>query len=240
MNILICSDDGPNALGLEILRRTTRQRYKEAKITTMTTSKSMTGQGMAISTTRDARDIEPEKLEHDYYTLAARPVDMIYHAFCASDRYLPTKSTWDVVLVGVNHGHNVGIDVYHSGTVGIAMIASHGFGCSAHAFGQTMESTEPRSHEEDKKDFLAAEKYLPDYFRQTSFEPGECWNTNFPATPDATGYKDVPVAHYSRWRSLPTEVVPRARNESSDITELKRGFITTSQLVLRVNPVLKY
>lgn len=238
MNILICNDDGPEALGLLLLREEVRRRYKEAKIVTMTTHKPMTGQGMAISTSREAKDIKTEKLEKDFYQLKARPVDIIYHAF-TSDKYLPESRTWDAVICGVNHGQNVGLDVYHSGTVGMAMVATRAFGCNATAFGQAMEETEPKSHDEDRPYFLSTSKYLMNYFQNTALLPGECWNVNFPADP-AQGMKSVPVAHYSRWRPLPTEIVPRARNESSDITELNRGFITISELELRVNPAMDY
>jgi len=153
--------------------------------------------------------------------------------------FLTGGASWDLVVSGVNHGHNVGLDVFHSGTVGQAMIASVEFGVAAIAFGQEMEDTEPKDKEQDRILFKTARLLTPDFLKELAPIPGSCWNINFPAGP-AQGYKTVPVAHYSRWRTPPTSIVPRARGEETDFTVLKKGFVSMSEISLRVSQNLRY
>jgi len=239
MNILIVNDDGPDAYGLGVLRRGARGAFKESKIVTLTSERALLGASMGISPTRSPEEMDEEKLEKDFYKYRAKPADLIYTAFLNSERYLPPGRTWDAVLSGVNHGHNVGLDLLHSGTVGAVLIASAAFGCSAHAFSQEMDTLSPGEENEDRPKFKTAEALMHQYFQSTAFVPGECYNVNFPAG-EPRGWKTVHHAHYSRWREIPTTIVPRAKGEISDITELGKGFVTITEVALRLNISMRY
>ena len=121
MNILITNDDGPGAYGLEVLQGAVQAVYPEARIVTLTQKQGRGGQGLAI-TPVDAEALPIETVEPDVYICDGTPADLIYAGVGMSRRFL-ADGQFDLVLTGVNHGHNVGMDVFHSGTVGMAMLA---------------------------------------------------------------------------------------------------------------------
>jgi len=238
MNILITNDDGIESFGLTILREVARKCYKNANLFTVVSHRPMSGHGSAVSM-KPLDDFEPEKQgDERLWVMRARPADIIHFCLQNGDRLAP-GTVFDGVLCGVNLGANVGADVYHSGTVAQAMTASTQYNVGAFAFAQEMPTTEPGDEKEDRKHFEGSVKYLEDFVRSTSFQPGECWNVNFPEG-EPKGYEEAPVSHYSYWRTPSIEQLPRAKDERSDITLLKRGFVTISELQLRVNPTVRF
>lgn len=240
MTILITSDDGPQSAGLKALQDAVKSAWPEAKTTTLTTKVPTCGAGMAITTDRQLEELELEKIGKTEWTLDGYPADLIYYSFLHADQWITGGRTWDWVVSGVNYGQNVGLDVYHSGTVGAALLASTAFGAGAYAFGQKMEQTVPKSLKKDAPQFAAASKMATYVLKSGVAKMGECWNVNFPDIDgEALGIKYVPVAHYSRWWTPSTDIVPRARLEDSDIVLLNKGYVTCSEMTLRVNPSLR-
>jgi len=238
MNILLTNDDGPNSYGLTLLREIVGKIHRNANIFQVTSHRSMTGYGTAVS----MKALEEFELTRQgvekIWTMKARPADIIHFCLRHGDRLMP-GTVFDGVISGINHGANVGADVHNSGTVCQAMIAASQYNVGAFAFSQEMPTTEPGELKDDRPYFKGTDKYLEDFIRSTSFQPGECWNVNFPEG-DPAGYENVPVSYYSYWRPPTIEQVPRARGERSDLTLLKQGYVTISDLQLRVNPTLRF
>lgn len=244
MNILITNDDGPDTVGLEILQRATAHYFGNGKVFTITPHKGISGTAMGTTTTKKIEDLELEEIDSGkrIFTLKGRPADVIHYVMHHADRFLPEGKTWDTIFAGVNHGSNAGFDVFTSGTVGAVMTAATAYGCGGVAFSQEGldEIVADEGSLPGKEGFKTAESTILEVMRAVTYHAGECWNVNFPAHFPAQGLRTTKVAHYSKWRTPPTRLVPRAKDEVSDITLLREGWVTLSQLELRVNPPLRY
>jgi len=240
VSILITNDDGPNTAGLIALQEAVKATWPEAFTVTLTTKVPKTGAGMAITTNYPLEELSLEQVGKNEWTLDGYPADLIYYAFLHADHWLTGGATWRWVVSGINYGQNVGMDVYHSGTVACALLAAKAFGAGAYAFGQKMEQTVPGDPKKEATQFARASKLAAYILRAGTGKTGEMWNVNFPdQKQESLGFKYVPVAHYSRWYTPPTDIVPRARAEDTDIVWLNKGFVTVSELDLRVNPALR-
>lgn len=222
MNILITNDDGPGAYGLEVLQGAVQAVYPEARIVTLTQKQGRGGQGLAI-TPVDAEALPIETVEPDVYICDGTPADLIYAGVGMSRRFL-ADGQFDLVLTGVNHGHNVGMDVFHSGTVGMAMLASALFGVRAIAFSQQIEHKEPTPSQATM--FQTAAEYLPYFLREIDRDGVLCRNVNFPLG-RPKGHRVCGVSMYSRFRPY---LVAQNRREHEDVAQLESGHITLSIL----------
>ena len=232
MNVLVVTDDGPKAYGFTILKEIVRQYFKDASVTTMATAKPMSGQSLSVATT-DFDQIPFEKV-NGTWEVQCKPADLIYLAFTRPELFV-NNGAFSLVISGVNHGPNVGVDVVHSGTVGMAMLAAM-FGATGIAFSQDMEDWKD-APPEGKEGFANAGKLILQFLDSTALRPAECWNVNFPKGAPK-GWKTTPVAAHSRnrpWPSYINKVV-----DGTDIQELERGYTTVSALQLRVEPPPRY
>lgn len=234
MNILLTNDDGAKAYGLKVLAQAVSSTFETAKIVILTTAEAMVGQGMAISPVH-LLEIPVEEREPGLFVCKARPVDLVYLALQHPERFVE-RGRFDLVVTGVNHGQNVGMDVFHSGTVGMAMLASTSFGISAVAFSQALDDFDPDGSVAEPKQFSNAERHAREFFRRYRLSHRSCWNVNFPVA-TVKGWKTCDVAP-SSWFRPPAHVRPALR-ETHDIRALDRGYITVSRLKLRVNPRAK-
>ena len=225
MNILIANDDGPEAEGLGALRSAARTAYPGATVVTISTKLPSGGQGLSV-TPQPLEDFTVEKVACQFYISDAKPADLMYLGLGQPERFLK-QGCFDLVLTGINHGENIGMDVFHSGTVGMAMLASTFFGTPAVAFSQQgNEQTMDGRQLKDRSDFIV---------RFLTSEPksaAKCWNVNFPVT-DPVGWKICSVANHSRFRPFQAE---NRRHEGCDVIGLERGFIVLSPLCLNVGP----
>lgn len=244
MNILITSDDGPDAAGLRLLTEMTKVCFPSAFIKALSGTKALGGSSMAVNTS-GLKEVSwsGSEVKKDRHMLNLRPADLVRFAFYHAEEILPPARKWDLVLCGINHGHNVGFDVYHSGTVGMAMVAAFAFGCPSIAFSQHLGTTDSALCDRPQEDgvFKNATGGISEILRQVdTMTPGECWNINYPVQYPHLGMRQVPVSHYSAWQPPSSEVVPRAKEEDTDLAKLEQGFATASLLQLRVNPTLRY
>lgn len=242
--VLITGDDGPDATGLEILREAVQKVWPARKQVVIVPSTHYSGISMGLTPGPFLNFMEApmEQFDTDCFKVPLTPADIIYRAFYEQDKY--AGRDWGLVLVGVNHGANLGFDVYHSGTVGAAMVAATAFKCPAFAFSQGMPLADVAKSvggdsKSDRDLFATAERLVPDFLRKQTPTDGVAYNVNFPPV-STMGYRDSPTAHYSYYRSPPTKLVPRAREERSDITAFDQGFVSVSQLSLRVNTPLRF
>jgi 5'-nucleotidase len=237
--ILITGDDGPEATGIKVLRDHARQAYPQARIVQVTTEKQHSGASFSCSPGWERwKTTVPTRIDDNTYTLDLTPCDIITRLFLLPDPI--TDQPWDLVMSGVNHGSNVGTDIFLSATCSMAMMASSFYGAAAFAFSQDLPTEEGIFDGAlNRRHFASADRVLPEFLRSTQGNAGECWNVNFPVLA-TQGYKSTKAAHYSRYRTPPTSLVPRAQEESSDVVHLAQGFVTITQLLLRVNPPMQY
>jgi broad specificity polyphosphatase/5'/3'-nucleotidase SurE len=130
----------------------------------------------------------------------------------------------------------LGWDVYSHSATAMAMTAANAYNVYAVAFNQDLGGLEP-----SRLAFVQSEKVVPDYLKVTPCERGRCWNVNIPMPKSVPkGYQETRTAHYSPSYLPSTDIVPRARNEASDVVAFSQGFVAITSLALRVNPALRY
>ncbi|MHC4374216.1 MAG: 5'/3'-nucleotidase SurE, partial [Planctomycetota bacterium] len=117
MHILLTNDDGIFAPGLAaIYKRLTRL----GRITVAAPSDVQSGAGHAISLTRiGCRQVNVDGL-FEGYSVDGSPADCVK---LAMNELVDPDDTIDLVVSGMNHGANVGINVFYSGTVAGAIEA---------------------------------------------------------------------------------------------------------------------
>ena len=114
MKILISNDDGYFSKGIEVLEKTMSQ-FGETMIVAPQSDQS----GMAHALTLN-RPLRTEKISPNKYIVDGTPADCIHYA--VQDLYEGEKP--DLIISGINHGANLGEDVWYSGTVGAAIEGS--------------------------------------------------------------------------------------------------------------------
>jgi 5'/3'-nucleotidase SurE len=222
VNILLTNDDGPEAHGLAVLDRAARMVYPEATIVTLAPRQGQGGQGLGI-TPLPADAFHVEQVEPGYFVCHGKPADLIYLGLGSPRQFLP-EGQFDLVFTGVNHGQNVGMDVFHSGTVGMAMLASAFFGVQAMAFSQQVEYGETAPS--DAEMFRTAAEYVPYFLRSMGRDGVLCRTVNFPLG-RPKGQRLCGVSMFSRFRP---HLVAENRREHEDVAQLENGYITVSIL----------
>jgi 5'-nucleotidase len=110
--LLLSNDDGYNAPGLRTLREAL---LSFADVIVCAPSSEQSAMSHSISLNRPLRLWEPEP---GIFTVDGTPADCVYVALHAEGRVLPRRP--DLVVSGLNHGLNLGNDVFYSGTVAAA------------------------------------------------------------------------------------------------------------------------
>ncbi len=113
--ILVSNDDGVSAPGNIALRAVLTSF---ADVITVAPLHEQSGKSHAISLNRPLRH---QRVEPGVYAVDGTPVDCVYVALFHGE-LLPRRP--DVVVAGINHGSNLGGDVYYSGTVAAAREAA--------------------------------------------------------------------------------------------------------------------
>lgn len=110
--ILLSNDDGYQALGI---RGMAAALAGFADVVVCAPESEQSASSHAISLNRPLRLVERES---NIFSVDGTPADCVYVALHAADRVLPRRP--DVVVAGMNHGLNLGNDVFYSGTVAAA------------------------------------------------------------------------------------------------------------------------
>ncbi len=110
MHFLLSNDDGYQAVGLDVLRRTV-QAFGEITVVAPDRNRS----GASNSLTLDA-PLYTQQVADRFFYVNGTPTDCVHLAITGLLDELP-----DMVVSGVNHGANLGDDVIYSGTVAAAM-----------------------------------------------------------------------------------------------------------------------
>ena len=181
MNILITNDDGYQAKGIRVLAEIMCQF---GSVTVIAPKFHQSGMSMAVSL--GFRQIGYKKLPQlgpgDWSYLDATPASCV--KFAVNLGLQP-----DVVLSGINHGHNAASASCYSGTLGAAAEAAlNGF----RAIGVSLDSLDADA------DFSAVRAHFPLLFERLMAVPidryGIYYNVNFPNLP-ANEIRGIRVGH---------------------------------------------
>lgn len=110
--ILLANDDGFRAQGLNALRAAL---LPHADVVVCAPESEQSASSHSLSLHRPLRLSEHG---NGIFSIDGTPADCVYTAFFAGTRILPRRP--DLVLSGLNHGANLGDDVFYSGTVAAA------------------------------------------------------------------------------------------------------------------------
>jgi 5'-nucleotidase len=114
--VLLSNDDGVTAPGLLALRDELR-RFADVVICAPELNQSATSHSLSLH-----RILRVRRMEPDLFALDGTPADCVYVALHSGDRILPRRP--DLTVSGMNHGLNLGADVFYSGTVAAAREAA--------------------------------------------------------------------------------------------------------------------
>jgi 5'-nucleotidase len=171
VRILLTNDDGIDAEGLACLERIARRFTDD--VWTVAPLAEQSGKGRGITLTEPLR-VQP--MGERRFAVTGTPTDCVV---LAVNELLPGAP--DLVLSGVNRGHNVGEDCSYSGTVAGAL-QGMAFGIRSIALSQSLE----RFHDEVTAHWETAEAYAPGIISRLLERPsqaGVVMNLNFPARP---------------------------------------------------------
>jgi 5'-nucleotidase len=175
MKVLLTNDDGIHAPGLRALRDAV-DGLAEATIVAPVGAAS----GCSHQTTTD-RPFRVVRLVEGSFSVEGTPADCVRVAL---HRFAPDV---EYVLAGINNGGNLGIDVYHSGTVAAAREAAihglRGIAISQYHARPLTEEDWPRSVEWVKP-------LLADLLSRP-WTPGTFWNVNLPNPDSVQGVPEV-------------------------------------------------
>lgn len=111
MNIVLTNDDGINASGLQALYENLLTGGHDVTVVAPSSQRSAASRSFTLHRSYGVKRLSPNMTE-----IEGTPVDCVM--FALQDRQRP-----DIVLSGINHGANIGIDTEYSGTVGAAVEA---------------------------------------------------------------------------------------------------------------------
>jgi 5'-nucleotidase len=135
VRILLTNDDGYDAPGLRALYQAVSS-LPEAQIDIIAPAVVQSGKGHATTEKFTCRPVTLEPMGR-VIVVDGTPADCVRTAM-----HLPMHPRPDWVIAGINHGSNIGVDVYYSGTVAAVREAAI-LGIPAIAISQLVKSTIP-------------------------------------------------------------------------------------------------
>ena len=119
MKILLSNDDGIYAEGLQALAGALKSSGHRLIVVAPDQERSATSHAITIRSPLRVKKVENnERLGEEAYKVNGTPADCIKLALRLFEDFEP-----DLVLTGINHGQNLGYDVFYSGTVAGAVEA---------------------------------------------------------------------------------------------------------------------
>jgi 5'-nucleotidase len=114
--VLLSNDDGYTSEGLRLVRSALLE-HADVIVCAPSTNQSATSHSLTLHRVLRLRESEPGVFDVD-----GTPADCVYVALHAERRVLPRVP--DLCVSGLNHGPNLGVDVFYSGTVAAAREAA--------------------------------------------------------------------------------------------------------------------
>ncbi len=235
MKILLSNDDGIYAEGLQALAGALNGAGHDLKVVAPDQERSATSHAITIRSPLRVKKVENnERLGEEAYKVNGTPADCIKLALRLFEDFNP-----DLVITGINHGQNLGYDVFYSGTVaGAAEAHLQGFKSMAVSL----------AHGKKRNFSLAAELTVKILSQNRSLfaEPiSGPLNLNFPDVDreEIKGLKLTRLASQIYERSVEERVDPAGRSyfwfvggkkdnfaEDTDIAAVKNNYISLSPL----------
>ena len=113
VRILVTNDDGIDSEGLDALIKSFQLL---GEVFVVAPDRQRSGVGMSITIDRPLRI---DRRQENVFIIDGMPVDCV---MLAIHKLMPSPP--DLIVSGVNDGQNIGYDVYHSGTVGAAIMGT--------------------------------------------------------------------------------------------------------------------
>lgn len=114
--VLLSNDDGYLSRGLRTMRDALSEVF-DVIVVAPETEQSAASHALSLH-----RPLRLRAHDGGVFSLDGTPADCVYVALCAGERILSRRP--DVVVSGLNHGLNLGQDVFYSGTVAAAREAA--------------------------------------------------------------------------------------------------------------------
>ncbi|MGB9720338.1 MAG: 5'/3'-nucleotidase SurE [bacterium] len=112
--ILLTNDDGYDAAGLQALYKELKNKKFEVFVSAPRFQQSGSSHSLTLR-----RPIRVEQLKKDFFVIDGTPTDCVLLAY----HDLVRNKEIEMVVSGINHGPNMGSDVFYSGTVAAALQA---------------------------------------------------------------------------------------------------------------------
>lgn len=227
MKVYITNDDGIEASGLRALGRVVRSRGYD--LTVVAPHGNHSGKSQSITFDRPLTAM-PYSMDGDVeaYRVSGTPADCVRLMMAGAFGEVP-----DIILSGVNHGANLGPDVYLSGTVGAARQAA------LSRIPAIAWSTDDVVDEDALIELLA--QYLEPVVAMALSNPGTLYNVNFPEVGGASSALTKVSDPWYRERVTlvgPSEVIltREVREDSigagSDVACVRSGMTSISPIVV--------
>ena len=235
MRILLTNDDGIEAEGLECLEKIARTLSDDVWVCAPAVEQSGKGRGITLT-----EPLRVHRLGDKRFAVTGTPTDCV---ILAVNDLMPERP--DLLLSGVNRGHNIGEDVSYSGTVAGAL-QGMAFGIRSIALSQSLE----RFHDAVIAHWETAEAYAPAIISrllEQTWQPGVVMNLNFPnRRPEQVeavevttqGFRDVGEMHAVRrtdlrgrdyyWMSFRGQKQEHA--QGTDLRAIEEGRISVTPL----------
>ena len=235
MNILISNDDGIKSNGIIELAKRLKKKHN-VLVVAPDGNRSASSHSLTITKSIKIKqnfDIEGCRA----YQISGTPADCVKVAKLMFKDFNP-----DIIVAGINKGHNIGSDILYSGTVSIACEASF-FGHIAFAF-SAYSLLESNFQLYSKYAEKIIENLLP------ISKPGDMWNINFPPTDILNGvkftalgkqyYTDEYVEVCQGEYVLQGEIMTHDENEEDcDVEWIKKGYITITPILFNKTDYIK-
>ncbi len=199
MRILLTNDDGIHAEGFEALQRIAAALSDDVWMCAPEVEQSGAGRGITL-----ADPLRVRRAGERAWGVSGTPTDCVLLAVNDLMDAPP-----DLILSGVNRGHNLGEDVTFSGTVAGAL-QGMALGIPSIALSQSLE----RFHDGVRARFETSEAFAPGIIErllETGWPQGVVINVNFPNRPPESvegvevtvqGFRDVHEMHAERRTDL--------------------------------------
>lgn len=169
MRILLTNDDGINYPGIRLLASMLCKEH-DVCIVTPATQRSGASHSVTFVQPLVVEEYHLENFSGKAYGLSGTPVECVWLGL---DKLFPNP---DLVIAGINNGHNLGSDIFLSGTVNVAIAAA--------LRGIPAISSSLCAH--NSTDYSAAATItmrLVEYAKTHPIPPRTVWNLNVPMLP---------------------------------------------------------
>ena len=229
MKILLTNDDGIDAPGLAAL---TEAVQALGEIVVVAPDRHLSGCSHQTTTTRP---LSVEERGPNRFAVDGTPAD------CVRLGIVQLAPDVELILSGVNDGGNLGVDVWHSGTVAAAREAAI-LGRPAMALSQYRR----RGSELNHARIVAWTSQIVQHLQTQRLPAGSFWNVNYP-DPETAGLGTLPEIAYCELDSRPLAVgydlrdgrwhysgvyQDRGRGDGTDVAECFGGKISVTSIRL--------